>query len=67
MISYDNLSFFVLLTSLSMIISSCIHVAINGIFFNMAKLYSIYICITSSFPIHLLMDIRLFSCLGYYK
>ena len=57
---YFSFSFW--LTSLSMIISSCIHVAANGIFPSFLWLSSIplYIC-TTSLSIHLLMDIKVVS------
>ena len=61
---------FLFLTSLSMTISWSIHVAANGIIsFVFLWLNNIPLCIytISSLSIHLLMDIRLFPFLGYYK
>ena len=58
------LSFTVWLTSLSMIVSRSIHVAANGIISFFLWLSNIPLCI-SSLSTPLLMDIVLFSCLGY--
>ena len=61
---YLSLSFW--LSSLSMIISSCIHVAANGIilFFFMSQYISLYICTTTSLSI-CQWTFKMSPCFGY--